>query len=131
MTNFADLRRRAASIRGIIKLRQAFGRLGEEMSLSNDEVMLLLAVGLGQIENRPMDISALASTTNIKWATAHRLLKNLRNRGLVNARQEGKRLVHYLPNVVNEAPSFTESYQDMERAFRSTAGEISNLDNQP
>lgn len=124
-----DTQRRTAVIKSVLEFLQAFGRMGEDLQLSPEEVSLLMAVHLGEIENRLMDISTLSAITCLKFSTTHRLLKQLRERGLIVAERDGKRLLHRLSPDPVESPTVTRSYRDIERAIQTAARELSNLDN--
>lgn len=124
----ASTQRSTAAIKGVLELRQAIGRVGDDLGLTSEEVTLLMAIKLGDVEKRPMDISTLAAVTAMTFPTTHRLLKQLRERGLIEARQEGRRLVHHCSGDFLERPQAARTFAAIEGILQNIATRLSKLD---
>ena len=124
---------RMATTRCLMNLHNAIATAAKEANLSVEAIILCHAIQLGQLEGRPMDITALSAVTHFKFPTCHRYLKILRDKGIIEVRQEGKRQVHYHPTKLEDPmcahTTITRMYTQMDRAIADAASDLSNLDN--
>lgn len=100
-----------------MEIRVSIAKVAEQLDISYEEVIIEMAVHLGDLENRHLAISELADTTGLKFSSTHRYLQNLRNRGHILSRQEGKRQVHFFPGKA-ENVALTKAYSEIDRAVR-------------
>lgn len=121
-------KRRAVTIRTFMEIRRAVVHAAQEIGLPYEETVAALAVRLGDLEGRPVDISSVAETTGQKFSSSHRYLRSLRERGMIKGWPEGKRMLHTWVPTTEENPVVTKAYSDVDLAIRRASRALAKLD---
>lgn len=95
---------------------------------SADDVMLLLAVFIGQAEARPMTPGKLAEYVGIPRATVIRKTRLMQQNGWLEAGRDGALTV---PVALLNTPDVMQSVEDAAHAIRKAAAELSKMDGKP
>lgn len=119
--NVEDARNRQL-IRFMLRANSQFARLGR-----NPEVTLVvLAIRLGEIEGRRMDVSALANMVSLPRTTVIRHLNTLVASGEVDMFRSGRSVTPRLRSV--ESPSLRALFESFNKGVRTLCLELSKLD---
>jgi hypothetical protein len=91
---------------------------------ASDELMLCVAVLIGQLEGRPMTASKIAAYAGMNRVTTIRKLGDLQRRGLAEKRASG---VYVLPVERLNSSKLTEMVQRLIKHIQLTASQLSKL----
>jgi DNA-binding IclR family transcriptional regulator len=127
MPGSRDPQRRLIAIRTFMEIRRAISKAAKEADLSYEEVIAAMAVRLGQLEGKPMDISSVAETAALPFASSHRYLQRLRKREFILAEAKGKRVVLRPNHGGEEDPTISQAYSEIDRALRKATRELNKL----
>lgn len=115
----AESRRRAIVIRFMFQVRNAWVAHGDPV----DRTWIVLAVHLGTIEGRPLDVSSIAELTRIPRASVQRHLDRLRKQGRVEMKRQGRRSI---PVLTSDEP-VSDLFTVLARAIQRAASDLSDL----
>lgn len=102
--------------------------LGTDMAGSvADDVLLVIAIFIGQAERRPMTAAKLADYAGMPRATVVRKLRELKARGLVEL-TDGHAT---LPTEKLNAPGLTDAVAQAAREIHRLAANLSKMDAEP
>lgn len=114
-----ESRRRAIIIRCMLQIREAW--VAEEKFV--DSTWIMMAIHLGAIEGRPLDISSIAELTHVPRPTVQRHLSRLKKQGRVEIVREGRRSVA----LVGAHDPGNDFFAILARAIMKAANDLSEL----
>lgn len=126
MSDSADTRRRIIMLRAALAARRVMVHTAEELGISLEEYMAIMAVRLGELEERPMDISEVAVTTGQKFPSTHRHLKKLQQEGIILSFSEGKRVIHKL-KPSDKSERLRKATAEIDKIMKTAASELQKL----
>lgn len=95
-----------------------------------EELLVNLAIRLGQYEGRPLGATEIAEIASLPRTSVLRHLKTLEDRGATYSVRVGRRRVRYLP-VGGERLEVDAFYAEAEKVIHSACDELSILDTSP
>lgn len=94
------------------------------MGADSDVVLLCIAIGIGQLEGRPMSVSQLSQYIGMPRATTARKLSELLKRGLVERLTQ--RIYRLPPDNLNR-PEVMQAVAALTRKLHRTSTELLNM----
>jgi hypothetical protein len=113
MSSLADIpvEQRIVIVRGFLDVfRAAYQYTGGDLELA----LIIAAIRLGILEQKPMDISAISVITGIPRSTVQRKIKNRRVPEALETLQQGRRV---LPIIAAVSSGWTHLAHDLTRVF--------------
>jgi hypothetical protein len=124
VTRYSDDPRRLIIARIILSVRRA----AIEAYLSHTQTSILLAIGVGRIEGRLLDVSGVAALAGTSRQTVLRAVSLMRKRGDVEVRREGRRTLLTIAPKRSLSPDAKKFFDRVESLYRRGVRELSETD---
>jgi predicted transcriptional regulator len=123
--NYPDPKR-LVIVRAVLAARQVgMSHFGNSM----DRLAVLLAVGLGRLENNPMDVSSIAAMVGISRQGVLRQLNALEKLGWITMTKQGRRSIALATyETARGQPNAMAYFRKMETIISKAAHDMSDLD---
>ncbi|MER8582657.1 helix-turn-helix domain-containing protein [Mesorhizobium sp. M1423] len=120
-----ERKRRVPVIELILGVNSQLTALGE----SRDMLIVLMAIRLGNYQNRPMDVTALAAATSLPRTTVIRHIKALEELDRIKVVNAGRRAIPIL--IGTDSPLVKGFYKGLEKLVLQASANLSKLDSSP
>lgn len=117
-----ERKRRVPVIELILGVNSQLAALGE----SRDMIVVLMAIRLGNYQNKPMDVTALAAATSLPRTTVIRHIKALEELNRVKVVNTGRRSIPIL--VGTDRPMVKGFYKGLEKLLVQASANLSKMD---